>query len=136
MRAVCVTIADLFKAASLSPCRRPALWGKPVAEPRPGVYVVVRANGKRVAGQRILYVGRTTSSLHKRIGQFYRHQYGNTAPHRGGQEVLRFKPALRVYWAVTDDPVGAEHLMIERFRDSVGSLPYANRVNASRASGL
>ena len=134
MEASYVTISDLFEAASLKPCRRPVAWDKPVPESRPGVYVVVHDGEVRTDGQSILYVGRTTSSLRKRINQFYKHRYGDTSPHRGGQEVLRFKPNLLVYWAATDDPAGAEHLLIERFRVVAGGLPFANRLKASRLS--
>ena len=116
----------------VSPCRRPVRWGAEVPERGQGVYVVVLARIRLIRGQRILYVGRTKRSIRKRVKEFYKHRYGDPRPHHGGQEVLRFKPGLKVHWAATDDPVGAEHLMIERFRDLVGRMPYANRVRASR----
>jgi len=64
----------------------------------------------------------------------YKHRYGDPRPHRGGQEVIPFKRDLWVYWAATDNSVRAEHLMIERFRELVDRMPYANRVRASRQS--
>ena len=133
MVAACVSVADLFKAANLTPCLQPVRWRTPVPERKSGVYVVVRTHG-RTDGQSILYVGRTRRSLRLRISQFYRHRYGNPSPHRGGQEVLPLRSSASAYWAATHDPVYAEHLMIERFRELVGRMPYANRVRAARTS--
>lgn len=134
MVVACVSPADLFKAAGLSPCLQPVRWGTAVPERGPGVYVVLRAGRAALRGQRILYVGRTQRSLRQRVKEFYKHRYGDPRPHRGGQEVIPFKRDLWVYWAATDNSVRAEHLMIERFRELVDRMPYANRVRASRQS--
>lgn len=74
---------ELFLAAGLAPCGSGG-WGKACDEKRPGVYVVV-------ANEVVVYIGRTRTSLAKRLGQSYRHRYGRPADfpksnkHRGAR---------------------------------------------------
>jgi hypothetical protein len=138
-------VRDLFAAAGLV-FRGPVEWGAAVEERRPGVYVVaLTANpgdpapdielacipeaerARWLAGQPVLYIGRATRSLRGRLAQFYRHEYGKSAPHRGGQAVIPLECRRWVYWATTDAPIKAERQMIKAFLDKVRKLPYGNR---------
>jgi hypothetical protein len=72
--------------------------------------------------------------LRRRLSEFFRHRYGEKAPHRGGQAIILLselpKCPLWVYWAVAAGPseaVEAERRMLEVFRKNVGALPFANR---------
>lgn len=139
------TILQLFGAAGLAP-RGPVAWSTLPAETASGVYVIsllVDAEGhgnlphaeylseterqRWLAGQPIVYIGRTRRPLDRRIREFYRHQHGKTAPHRGGQAVKLLTCDLWVFWCPTDEPTRAEHEMIEAFRSHTGRLPFANR---------
>jgi hypothetical protein len=149
-----LTVAELFAQAGLSPCG-PVLWRQKVFELRPGVYVVTVGDAGRnhnsncevrkridaiedlpkddrerwVEGQSIIYIGQTTSSLHKRLGQFYRHVHDARSPHRGGQRVLLLKNCERwVYWCPTDQPQKAERVMVDTFCERVRRLPFANNM--------
>lgn len=147
-----VTLRDVFAAAGLEPIG-PVPWGTDVSEGLPGVYVVAlvetvdmscpqlmharvckdpRMEDRWQVGQSIIYIGRTRRSLRKRIKEFYKHDYGDPKPHSGGQEVLCLECDLWIYWASTDDPEGAEHMMIEHYRAATGAFPYANKVKAAK----
>jgi hypothetical protein len=140
-----MTVQDLFAAAGLVPYG-PVEWGIAVEERRPGIYVVaLTANPEDpapdielgcvpeaerprwLAQQPVLYIGRATRSLRGRLAQFYRHEYGKSGPHRGGQAVIPLECERWVFWAATDSPITAERQMIETFRAKVGKLPYGNR---------
>ena len=112
-------IAEAFGVVQLLP-HGPVRWGTPVPERRPGIYVVTTA-------YEIVYIGRTTQPLQRRVGQFYRHKHGRRSPHRGGQDVKLLSCPLWIYRAPTDDPVGVEHRMIETFKARMNKLPFANR---------
>jgi len=107
-----VTVNDLFKSANLSACG-PIKWGDPVTERSSGVYVISLARKAELGcGTRnvdyldaslrtrwlqrrtIIYIGRTKRPLTVRIREFFRHQYGDKVPHRGGQAVLKLKCPL------------------------------------------
>jgi hypothetical protein len=140
-----VTVQDLFATAGLVP-QGPVKWLEPIEVTRPGVYVVaLTANPldpapdielacvpeterpRWLVQQAVLYIGRATRSVRGRLAQFYRHDYGKSAPHRGGQAVIPLACERWVYWATTDSPIKAERQMIDAFRAKVGKLPYANR---------
>jgi hypothetical protein len=140
-----VTVQDLFAVAGLIP-HGPVEWGTAIEVRRPGVYIVaLTANpidpapeidlacvpeaerARWLARQPALYIGRATRSVRGRLAQFYRHQYGKIAPHRGGQAVIPLACERWVYWATTDSPIKAERQMVDAFRAKVGKLPYANR---------
>ena len=148
-----LSVTELFKIAKLRVCG-PVPWGKKVPENKPGVYVIAVVSRPRshcgsrkisylpadiavrwIARQPVIYIGRTTSSLSRRVGQFYRQEYGKKSPHRGGQAVRLLKCDLWVYWSPSDNPFVAEDKMIERFREKVGSLPFANRMRSARVRG-
>jgi hypothetical protein len=140
-----LNVTQIFLAAELNPTG-PVPWGTRIEETRAGVYALAlvpdpRAGcgsidisnlppdlrGKWLDDQPVIYIGRTRRSLRHRIGQFYRHKYGNKSPHRGGQAALLLEAPLWVFWAATDQPAQAERAMIERFRDTTNALPFANR---------
>ena len=122
---IAAQLAQLFATAGLSPCG-PVGWGEPCPERQPGIYVVTDANA-------VIYIGRTKRPLAKRLREFYRHQYGNRSPHRGGQAVLKVTGERWVYWCPTADPRGAERTLLQAFLSLTGSLPLANRRRGDRA---
>ena len=77
----------------------------------------------------VVYIGCTTRALSKRVGEFYRHQYGKTAPHRGGQAVKLLKCNLWVDRSPATDPFETELTMLCAFKGKVGHLPFANRLS-------
>ena len=145
-----LTVTELFKAAKLRVCG-PVPWGKKVPENKPGVYVIAVVSRPRshcgsrkisylpadivvrwIPRQPVIYIGRTRRSLSRRVSRFYRHVYGKRSPLRRGQAVKLLKCGLWVYWSPSDNPFVAEDKMIERFREKVGSLPFANRMRSAR----
>lgn len=124
----------------------PVRWGEPIPESGAGVYVLAvteNAEGtdcqmnrpslppeeaaRWLDGQPIIYIGTTRRSIRRRLAEFWRHEYGKQAPHRGGEAVKLLAGPIWVYWAATRDPREAERQMIEAFRVAVGDLPFANR---------
>jgi hypothetical protein len=109
-------VKELFEKASIE-MRGPVPWLTPVPETASGVYAITLLQPLVVsieklpepersrwnAGQEIIYIGRATS-LHRRIRQFYRHEYGRRSPHRGGQSVKLLVDPIQVYW-------GTAHLL-------------------------
>ncbi|MGO8788020.1 MAG: hypothetical protein ACLQVL_11660 [Terriglobia bacterium] len=77
----------------------------------------------------VLYIGGTTRTIRKRIGDFYNHKVGNKGPHAGGQVVRLLKCDRWVYWSPTTDatdPMESEKVMISAFKKQVDHLPFAN----------
>ena len=124
-----MTVTEIFAAAGLVPAGS-VVWGEPVEDRHPGVYVVTLDDV-------VVYVGRTSAQLRKRVRQFYRHRHGQRSPHRGGQDVLQMDGVKRVHWAPTASFEEAEHLMIEAYRSVYGALPPANklRIRGRRRTG-
>lgn len=136
---------ELFARASV-PMHGPVVWQTPIPENGSGVYVIALADptrvslarveagelGRWIGGQEIVYIGRA-KHLRRRLRQFYRHQYGNPRPHRGGQSILLLDGEKLVYWGSATDFQQAEHRMIEAFRAAVGAMPFANRVRSAQA---
>jgi len=108
-------------------------WGAPVPERGPGVYVITAADA--VEGQQVVYIGRT-KHLACRLSQFYRHRYGASAPHSGGQQILKLSSPRTVHWAAVTDYAMAEHRMLEVFRSAVGNWPYGNRMKSARMAPI
>lgn len=139
-----LSVSELFRRTSLE-MRGPVPWGTPITETSSGVYVVALAEpsalfieklsqaelGRWNAGEEIVYIGRATT-LSRRISQFYRHKYGRSSPHRGGQDILLLTASLKVFWAVVPDFATAECAMINLFYSDVGALPFANRMRGAR----
>jgi hypothetical protein len=141
-----MTVSEVFSLASLSPFG-PVPWGTKISEESPGIYVIALLNdpdalhkspvladyldaGERVrwlADEPVVYIGKTERKLKDRLGEYYRHKYGKSAPHRGGQAVKLLRCDLWVFWSPTTDPVGAEQKMIAEFKKQFGHFPFANR---------
>jgi len=147
-----LTVAEVFRKASLSP-HGPVRWEEKISESRPGVYVVARARKPMASckasdlrfkdphppvrdleyerrrwlrNEPVLYIGQTTRSLRKRIGQFYGQKVGNRSPHAGGQVVKLLACEPWVYWSPTTRPRESEKKMISAFKKRVSQLPFAN----------
>ena len=105
-------------------------WGRPVLERGCGVYIITVADA--IEGQHVVYIGRTGRPLRVRLNDFYRHRYGDSSPHSGGQEILKLTSPRKVHWAAILDSATAEHVMLEAFRAAAGRLPYGNKVRPRR----
>lgn len=86
---------------------------------------------KWVEGTEIMYIGKAGTSLRKRLRHYMRFGIGIDAPHKGGRHIwqLADNRELRVCWHVLPsavDPEMVEMLMIEKFKDKYGKLPFAN----------
>ncbi len=109
-------------------------WGRPVPERGSGVYIITVADV--IEGQYVVYIGRTTRPLRVRLGEFYRHRYGDSYPHRGGQEILKLTSPQTVHWAAVVDCKMAEDVMLEAFRNAAGRLPYGNKKRSARKKSI
>jgi hypothetical protein len=102
-----------------------------------------------IPGETIVYIGRAGTSLAKRVGQYYRTPLGATAPHAGGHwiKTLSVLSDLRVTWATTMDPSGAETALLLEFpkrlsarqRQALPSgpvLPFANLETGAKVRKL
>ena len=106
-----------------------------------------------IAGQSLLYVGRTSKSLAGRVAALYATELGHRRPHAGGHwlKTLRDPARLRLWWAVTDASEEYEDALLGAFAESLpagsrmrlaGSdivLPWANvgsPVGPARDTGL
>ena len=144
-----MTVAELFALTELPVCG-PVPWDTLPCERRAGLYVVALVpdpesecadtDVSNLAGeerkfwlnsQPVIYVGKTTRPLCVRVYEFYRHNYGQKSPHRGGQAVLLLQCTRWVYWSPLDDPscvAEIESKMIRAFKDQArGNRPFANR---------
>ncbi len=135
---------DLFDCVSVT-MNGPVPWKTMIPEVGPGVYVIkITGSGESAArnltdkqrrhwcdGQDIVYIGRS-KRLRRRLSDFYRHQWGNSRPHRGGQDVKLLSCDLLVFWGSTLNYASAERAMIEAFTLVVGRRPFANRMRAAR----
>ena len=139
-----LSVPELFRRASLE-MRGPVPWATSIPETASGVYVIALADPganftaklsedqlKRWnADEEIIYIGKATS-IRKRIAQFYRHQYGRSSPHRGGQDIKLLTGATQIYWGVATKFAAAEKTLIDAFFDEVGALPFGNRMRAAQ----
>ncbi len=103
-----------------------------------------------IAGQSLLYVGRTGKSLAGRVAALYGTELGHRRPHPGGHwlKTLRDLPRLRIWWAVTDAHeeyedallgAFAEHLptgLPLRHTDEPVALPWANLGSATDSAAV
>ena len=99
-----------------------------------------RIGAFRLRGETIQYIGQTTSSLRKRVADYYRTPIGARRPHAGGWFIKLIDPLslLSVWWSPTDDPIRAEQAMLFDFAarvdrnvrsplpDPVNVMPFAN----------
>ncbi len=77
----------------------------------------------------VLYIGQTTSSLSKRLAQYYNTELGAKGPHSGGQwlKTLSNMDELFVYYAQTErKPKEVESELLNYFHSQAKKLPFAN----------
>lgn len=123
-----IEVDDLCAEASISLSGK-VDWGEAVPHVASGIYLIVAPKAGR--NQNIVYIGRG-KQLRKRLGQFYRHKYGNTAPHRGGQEILLLPGPKTVYWAAVEDYADAEDRLLTAFEKMAGEKPFGNCIKSAR----
>jgi transcription elongation factor GreA len=101
-----------------------------------------------IAGESLLYVGRTGKSLAGRVAALYRTELGHRRPHPGGHwlKTLQELPRLRIWWAVTEAHEEYEDALLGAFAESVPpgrslratdgrvALPWANLGSAADAA--
>ncbi len=146
-----LTVARAFEEAGLV-CHGPVEWGEAVPASSQGIYIVALIpdpsqvcslsdvsylpapeRQKWINGQPIVYIGRTRRTLARRLLEFYQHEYGNRAPHRGGQAIKLLRCQLWVYWSDTGNPKEAEEVLLSAFRRYTGGLlPFGNRRREGR----
>lgn len=105
-------------------------WGRPVLDHRPGVYIISLLQAAS-GPPRVVYIGRS-KHLARRLRQFFRHRYGASSPHRGGQEILTLSGQKTVHWAPTEAYVDAERRLLEAFYEQCGAWPLGNRIRSAR----
>lgn len=76
---------------------------------------------------------RPKGGLNKRLLQFRRHVYGKRSPHRGGQAILLLDCQKIVRWAEVADDAGAEHRLLEIFKQLAGRYPFGNRMRSAKS---
>jgi hypothetical protein len=123
----------LFERAGLAAAGSVA-WKEEVPERGSGVYVIT-ASEPPSDEQLVVYIGRS-KNLCRRLSQFYKHRYGQSAPHRGGQEILTLSGKLTVYWCAVADYPGAEKAMMEAFHGVAGVWPFGNRMKSAVATAV
>ena len=90
--------------------------------------------------ENILYIGQTSRPLSERVNEYYKHELGDSRPHRGGHwlKTLSNLDSFFVHYAETSIPELVEQCLIEAFvegvssstkcvlRDSTRLFPFAN----------
>ena len=71
--------------------------------------------------QTVLYIGKTTRSVRRRVDQYYRTPLGGRSPHAGGWflKTLGFLDQLYVHFGPSPDPEAAERHLLETFVASI-----------------
>jgi hypothetical protein len=69
----------------------------------------------------VVYIGRTTGPLGKRLGEFERHILGNRGPHRGGHWIKTLSPEvqLMVSWSPCRAASLVEGHLLSAFREAL-----------------
>jgi hypothetical protein len=107
-------------------------------EPASVAVLAERLGSFWIPNERVVYVGLAGTSVARRVDQFYRTPLGDPRPHAGGHwlKALASLARLRVWWAESDDPDGAEAALLDAFASRHGGglvLPFANRQTATGA---
>lgn len=95
-------------------------------------YDVDRLRDKWVSDTQIMYIGKTDSSLRKRIRTYMKYGSGNDAAHRGGRAIWQLpeSDSLIVAWRELPQEQTARNVekkLIKKFRNEhSGKLPFAN----------
>ena len=87
----------------------------------PAEKMVERLSRFWLPDENILYIGRTTQPLSKRVRQYYYTKLGNQGPHAGGHwlKTLSNLDDLYVYYAVCSTPKDKEDELLGSFIDNV-----------------
>ena len=91
-----------------------------------------------VRDEAVVYIGRTSATVASRMDDFYRTPLGDPRPHAGGHwlKAIANLASLKVWWAASDDDVGAEAALLAAFAARRGAgeprLPFANREDAAK----
>jgi len=126
--------------------------------PLPGIYLVLRATSlppqftplnrgghfkgrdptlpistlqaRWVPGTAVLYIGKASTSLRRRLSSYIKFGYGHPVGHWGGRLIWQLTDCdqLLLCWqpVVGTDPREMERLLIEEFVEKYGRLPFAN----------
>ena len=145
-----ISVQAIFAEVGLLPVT-PVPWRQPIPWETPGVYVLalspdpqassgrplpdnlpIEIGARWLHDQPVIYIGKaggvdSKSTLKKRLGQYYRHRWGESAPHNGGQDVHLLKCPIWIFAASASEPLPMEKAMIAAFRTRVGHRPFANR---------
>lgn len=120
------TVEGLLSTCPIDPAMLQSL-----VDVRPEVRLDANACNARELGDRIcqfwlpdetvLYIGQTTKSVRKRVGDYYRTPIGAKRPHAGGWflKALANLDQLFVHFAAADEPHQAEDSMLDRFCSGV-----------------
>lgn len=98
-------------------------------------YSVAELENEWVGDTSVVYIGKTDSSLKKRIGTFLRFGQGHNASHRGGRSIwqLPYNRNLTFAWKVLPAYESArekEKEMLDKFKMEHGfRRPFANKVD-------
>lgn len=86
----------------------------------------------------VVYVGRSSRPIHRRVDEYYKTRLGARSPHKGGWPVKTLALPLFVHYATTPEFVTAERYMLDSFaaatdpktrsrlHDPARPIPYAN----------
>jgi hypothetical protein len=100
----------------------------------PGLAVDLKYEKQRwLPREPVLYIGMTTRPIWKRVGEFYAHKCGRTAPHAGGQILKLLHCELWVYWSPASDPLASAAQVISAFTERTGRPPFANEETKGKA---
>lgn len=97
-------------------------------------YSVDELKSKWVEDTQIMYIGKTDSSLKKRISSYIRFGKGSDSPHRGGRSIWQLPDVdnLIIGWRNLSSAESAralEHQLLVEFSNAhCGKLPFANRI--------
>ena len=126
------SISETLSSAAISPTAITQLLGARPKLTVDGSRSDVELLSLRVAefwlpDESILYVGLAGTSLRDRVQAYYSTKLGRRSPHAGGWflKLLENIEDLWVHYAVSDDPGGSEHEMLDTFVSAVS--PAAKR---------
>jgi hypothetical protein len=102
--------------------------------------LATRLAGFWLPDETILYIGKASTSVSRRVDDFHRQALGKRRPHCGGSwaKALAVLDNCTVYWSLDANPVQAECQMLKAFMDNVSDdsvshmhdprlpLPFAN----------
>ena len=145
-----ISVKAIFAEVGLLPVT-PVPWRQAIPWETPGVYVLALSSDPQTSSglpqpnhlptetaarwlhdQPIIYIGKAggpgkEATLKRRLAQFYRHRWGERAPHNGGQDVHLLECPIWVFAASASEPRPMEKAMIAAFKKRVGHRPFANR---------